>query len=182
MSERRWLEVSERSDLREKIGAAEDSFAHMDGGPQFEPGINSSSDGEHGEVQIQKACRLLELAYQIDDVGDYWTAVLEQSFIAIEHTLQGYLLVITGADRRELQDHSTPYEMARGQVPLTDDTIDRLENLYEDRRTDHYYGTTVTTQNQAERMRSVARSVHEIVVEFDHETEQYCICSRYVDQ
>jgi len=75
------------------------------------------------------------------------------------------------------RDHSRPYELARGQVPLSNETIDRLERLYDARRTEHYYGTTVTTARQATTMHTVVRAVHDHVVGFDHETERFCNCS-----
>jgi hypothetical protein len=169
--------MSDPTALLEEIDAAEDAFGHAHGRPAFEPEVNASPDASAGEVQIQKACRLLELTREIDSLGEYYGAILEHSFIVIEHTFQGYLLAMTGAEATDLQDHTSPYEFAKGQVPMEDDTIDRLKRLYSARRTEHYYGTTVTTEEQAERMRRVAALVHEHVVTFDHETEQFCLCS-----
>jgi hypothetical protein len=163
--------------LLEGIEAAEDAFSHASGRPTFEPEINSGADADEGEVQIQKACRLLWLAHEIDTLGEYYGAILEHSFIVIEHTLQGYLLVMTGIDPTELRDHESPYDFAKGRVPLEGDTIDSLKRLYDARRTSHYYGTTVTTAEQAERMRTVSKLVHGHIVAFDAELEQYCLCS-----
>jgi hypothetical protein len=118
-------------------------------------------------------------AHRIDELGDYYGAILEHSFIIIEHTFQGYLLAMTGTDAAELRNHTSPYEFAKGQVPLEDETIDSLKALYDARRTEHYYGTTVTTKLQAETMRSVARELHEHVVRFDHEIEQFCLCESH---
>jgi hypothetical protein len=168
--------MSDPDDLLEGISAAEDAFSHAHGRPAFEPGINSAPDAADGEVQIQKACRLLELIGEIEEIGEYYGAILEHSFIIIERTFQGYLLAITGTDANELRDHSSPYEFARGQVPLETDTIDSLQRLYDGRRTDHYYGTTVTTEAQAERMCRVSSIVHDHIVSFDHELEQFCLC------
>lgn len=169
--------MSDPTDLLEGIAAAEDAFTHASGRPTFEPEINAGADADEGEVQIQKACRLLALAHEIDALGEYYGAILEHSFIVIEHTLQGYLLAVTGVDPVELRDHDTPYDFATGQVPLEDDTIASLKRLYDARRTSHYYGTTVTTADQAERMRTVATLVHEHIVGFDPELEQFCLCS-----
>lgn len=169
--------MSDPGELLDAIAAAEDAFGHAHGQPTFEPEINSAPDASEGEVQIQKACRLLTLVRELDNVGDYYGAVLEHSFIAIEHTLQGYLLAMTGTDATDLQDHSSPYEFAKGQVPLEVDTVETLQMLYDARRTEHYYGTTVTTREQAEQMHAVATLVHDHVVSFDHETERHCLCS-----
>jgi len=168
--------MSDPQELRRAIVAAEDAFSHAHGKPEFEPELNAGVDASDGEVQIQKACRLLDLAHKIDEVGEYYGAILEHSFIAIEHTFQGYLLAMTGADESELRDHSSPYTFAKGQVPLKDETIEDLRTLYDARRTEHYYGTTVTTQTQAEQIRDVATLVHEHIVSFDQETERFCRC------
>lgn len=169
--------MSDPSTLLERITAAEDAFEHAHGQPAFEPGLNAAPDSSSGEVQIQKACRLLELTYEIDELGEYYGAVLEHSFIVIEHTLQGYLLAMTAADPNELRDHTSPYEYAKGQVPLEDSTIESLKALFSARRTEHYYGTTVTTKAQARQMRAVAATVHRHIVEFDPEIERFCRCS-----
>jgi hypothetical protein len=169
--------MSDSIELLEGIETAEDAFGHAHGRPTFDPKINSSTDASDGEVQIQKACHLLELTHEIDELGEYYGAILEHSFIVIEHTLQGYLLAMTGADASELRNHTSPYEFAKGQVPLEESTIDSLKALYDTRRTKHYYGTTVTTQVQARSMRTVASNLHEHIVTFDHDIEQYCLCS-----
>lgn len=170
--------MSDPAELREAIDAVKDAFSHAHGRPEFEPGLNAAADASDGEVQIQKACRLLELAHRIEELGEYYGAVFEHSLIAIEHTFQGYLLAMTGVDEAELRNHTSPYTFAKGQVPLEDETIEDLKNLYEARRTEHYYGTTVTTKTQAERIRDVAVLVHEHIVTFDSQTEQFCQCNQ----
>lgn len=169
--------MSDPNNLLDQIAAAEDAFGHAHGQPTFEPKLNAAPDADEGEVQIQKACRLLELIHQLDEIGGYYGSILEHSFIVIEQTFQGYLIVVAGTDPVELRNHDSPYEFARGQVPLEDSTIESLKALYDTRRTEHYYGTTVTTEAQAMRMRDVATSVHSHIVSFDHEIERYCRCS-----
>lgn len=61
--------MSDPTDLMEGIEAAEDAFSHASGRPRFEPEINAGSDADEGEVQIQKACRLLSLTHEIDALG-----------------------------------------------------------------------------------------------------------------
>lgn len=58
--------MSDPTELLEGIAAAEDAFSHASGRPKFEPEINAAADADDGEVQIQKACRLLVLAHEID--------------------------------------------------------------------------------------------------------------------
>ncbi|SFS66904.1 hypothetical protein [Halostagnicola kamekurae] len=144
--------MSDPNKLLDQITAAEDAFGHAHGQPIFEPELNASPTADDGEVQIQKACRLLKLTRELDGIGDYYGAILEHSFIVIEHTFQGYLIVIAGTDPKELRNHDSPYEFAKGQIPLEDSTIESLKSLYDNRRTEHYYGTTVTTEQQAKRM------------------------------
>jgi hypothetical protein len=169
--------MSDPNELLDEIAAAEDAFSHADGRPRFEPGLNASPETSEGEVQIQKACRLLEVSTVLDAAGDYYGAILEQSFIVIEHTFQGYLMSVTGTDPRDLRDHQSPYEFAKGQVPLEDSTIESLQRLYDTRRTRHYYGTTVTTETQARRMHSVAKQIHSHIVSFDPDLQAFCRCS-----
>jgi len=163
--------------LLDRLDTAEDAFSNATGKPNFEPAINAAPDAGPGEVPLQKACRLLTVAHDLDTVGDYYGAILEASFIAIEQTLQGYLLARTGVDEHELRDHDRPYELAKGRVPLSKDTIDRLETLYDARRTAHYYGTTVTTHGQATTMRDVASELHDHIVNFDDLLAGYCHCT-----
>lgn len=170
--------MSDPARIADRLAAAEDAFAHADGRPEFEPGVNASRDAEPGEVAVQKACRLLDVIGEIETLGAYYGAILEGSFIAIEQTLQGYLLTSTGVDERELRNHTAPYELAKDRVPLDDETIDRLEAVYNTRRTSHYYGTTVTTAAQAARMREVAVAVHDHLVDFDGRVGAFCRCDR----
>lgn len=168
--------MSDPSTLLNQLDAAEDAFSHTAGHPEFEPGVNASPEAEPGEVPLQKACRLLTVAHELDDTGEYYSAILESSFVSIEQTLQGYLLAMTGVEEHQLRDHNRPYELAKGQVPLTDKTINRLETLYDARRTDHYYGTTVTTHQQATAMRDLATAVHGHITGFEYTIEQFCRC------
>jgi len=170
--------VSDPNELLDEIAAAEDAFSHADGRPRFEPGLNASPDASEGEVQIQKACRLLDVSDVLHDAGDYYGAILEQSFIVIEQTFQGYLIAVAGTDPVELRNHQSPYEFAKGQVPLEDATIESLQRLYDTRRTRHYYGTTVTTETQAERMHAVAKRIHSHVLSFVHDLQAFCRCSQ----
>lgn len=158
------------------LAQAEDTFSHATGDPVFEPALDAGADAAVGTVPLQKACRLLELAHRIPELGAYYGAILEASFIAIEHTLQGYLLVLTGVEAHDLRDHDRPYRLAKGQVPLENGTLDRLERLYSSRRTAHYYGTTVTTEQQARAMREVASGIHDHIVAFEHALGQFCNC------
>lgn len=168
--------MSDPESILDSLDEAEDAFSHAGGPPEFEPGVNASPDAEPGEVPLQKACRLLTVTEELSESGSYYGAVLESSFIVIEQTLQAYLLSLTGVEAHELRDHDRPYKLASGRVPLTDETLERVETLYHSRRTDHYYGTTVTTHQQATAMRSVAVGVHDHLVDSVRKLEAFCNC------
>jgi hypothetical protein len=92
--------MSDPADLLTELKAAEDAFSHARGRPTFEPEIDSGPDAAEGAVQIQKACRLLSLAHEIDDVGEYYGAILEHAFIVIEH---GDVVAVTETDDGRLE-------------------------------------------------------------------------------
>lgn len=167
--------MSDPANLRNALQSVQDAFAHANGVPAFEPGLNASPDAGEGEVAIQKACRLLDLNEEIV-TGAYYGAIVEHSFIAIEHTLQGYLLELTGVEGHELRNHTTPYTAARGRVPVSKPLLSDIHGLYDDRRTAHYYGTTVTTQEQAESLAAFARRFYETIVGHSTDLEDYCNC------
>lgn len=100
--------MSDPNDLLEQIAAAEDAFGHAHGQPTFEPELNAAPDADEGAVQIQNACRLLELIHSLDEIGEYYGSILEHSFIVIEHTFQGYLIAIAGTDSKEFRNHDSP--------------------------------------------------------------------------
>jgi hypothetical protein len=169
--------MSDPSTLTTLIDEARDAFNHTHGDPTFEPKVNASATAIDGEVAIQKACRLLEVTKTLDSIGSYYGAVLEHSFIIIEQTLQGYLLAVTGVDGRDIRDHDAPYELSKSGVPLEEATLDALKALYDDRRTEHYYGTTVTTEQQAASLKNVALRLHQYVVGEHHTLETACFCT-----
>lgn len=170
--------MSDPDRLQEALDAARDSFEHAHGAPNFEPDINASRDATGAEVQIQKACRLRFVATILQEEGAYFGSVLEHAFATIERSLEGYLIAFAGYEVEDFRDHSTVYDRARRQVPLDADTIDTLEALYHDRRTEHYYGTTVTTEGQAVTMLTAATVLHEHIVQFEPELIRYCSCER----
>ncbi|MFB6283624.1 MAG: hypothetical protein ABEK59_06780 [Halobacteria archaeon] len=168
--------MSDPDDILNKLTEAEDAFKYTHGDPNFEPMIDSSTGADPGKVAIQKACRLIELSWKVTELGDYYGQIVENSFIAMEQTFMGYLLLQTGINENELRDHNSPYELSKKRVPLTVDTIQSISTLYNNIRTEHYYGTTVSTQHQAEAMRDLATGVHGHVVEIDGEVERCCNC------
>jgi len=169
--------VTDPTRLTDALAVARDSFRHAHGAPTFEPGVDSSPDADEGIVQVQKACRLLGTGAALQDEGAFCGSVLEHAFAAIERTLEGYLIAFADYEVRDFHDHAAVYDRGRQQVPLESETLEVLEALYDDRRTEHYYGTTVTTERQAEAMLDVATALHDHIVQFDTEVTRYCQCS-----
>lgn len=168
--------MSDPTELIDALDAAEDAFAHAHGEPTFEPHIDASSHADDGAVQIQKACRLLQAARVLQDRGEYYTSVLEHGFAVIERTLEGYLVCFTGADPADFHDHETAYRRAREQAPIEGATLETIEALYDARRTEHYYGTAVSTERQADELLRAASALHEYLVGFDTDLRRYCVC------
>jgi DNA replicative helicase MCM subunit Mcm2 (Cdc46/Mcm family) len=110
--------------------------------------------------------------------GEYYGSVPEHAFASIERTLEGYLIAFADYEVTDFHDHTTVYRRGKQQVPLTPETLETLEALYDDRRTEHYYGTTVTTKRQAETMLKVAVALHDHIVRFDPKLTGYCNCGK----
>ncbi len=168
--------MSDRTAVQAALAAAEDAFDHATGPPTFEPEIDSSADVTPATVHIQKACRLLTAIEVLQQAGAFFGAIVEQSFIAIEHSLSGYLLEVTNIDERVLRNHQTPYHLAEGQVPLEDESIRTIRYLFDERRSSHYYDTAVSTAAQAEAMAMLADKIHAYLVSVDHSLKRACRC------
>ncbi|MFT4921559.1 MAG: hypothetical protein ACI8XM_000760 [Haloarculaceae archaeon] len=106
--------MSDPSRLTAALDAARDSFRHAHGAPTFEPTIDASTDADEGEVQIQKACRLIEAATILQQSGEYYGSVLEHAFAAIERTLEGYLIAFADYEVTDFHDHTTVYPPGHG--------------------------------------------------------------------
>lgn len=168
--------MTDPDEIIDAIDRVEDAFNHGHGRPEFEPKIDSSTEADEGKVMLQKGCRTLEAASEELLGADFYTSVVEHSFASIERTLEGYLVMVAGADPEDLKDHSTPYDRAMEQVPLERETIETIEGFYHANRTTYYYGTSVATRRQAEFLLELATAIHYHVVEFEPDLEQSCIC------
>lgn len=141
---------------------AEDAFEERGfGRPEFEEGISAEADWE---TQLTKACRLLAVCEYLQDAGGYYTAVIEVCFGAIERTLEAYCLNMGGDELREFQNHSDSYRRAQAHGLFEAETIDGLQDLDGENRTDSYYGGKRPTSEQAAVMAKLAHAVHEYTV------------------
>lgn len=145
------------------IDDAEDAFEYVTRGtPDFETGI---SQGEEWKTQLTKGCRYLESTRMLRSQDGFNGAVVELSFGAIERTLEAYLLWDTADDLSQFHDHETVYDRAAERGLFERETARRLKELYGRNRTEHYYGGSVPTQQEADAMFELATDVHDFVAD-----------------
>lgn len=165
-------EESDPQAITDALAAAVDAFNEAGGGiPTYEKQIDTDADWK---TQLTKACRLLAAVEHLAGQGLY-TATVELCFGATERSLEAYALAEGGDGLDDFHDHTHCYSRATGLGLLSDATTDTLRHLYNNNRTDSYYGGRRPTERQAERMRRLAQSIHE------HVTSQIreggvCIC------
>lgn len=127
-------------------------------------------------VQLRKACRLLETATTLREQNGHYTVVIETSFVAIERSIQFYLIhrnVASGADLRH--DHAAVYERAAEMNLFSPSFGDRLLNLWKTNRAAVYYREAAATAEQADAILELATAVHEYVLQFASAAHN-CIC------
>lgn len=142
------------------IAAAEDAFENRGfGQPAWEPGIDTDDEWQ---TQLTKACKLLSAIETLEEEGEYYTAIVEISFGTIERSVEAYCLNLSDDSIEAFTDHTEAYERAES-LGLFDDVADGLIGLYSDNRTESYYGSRRSTEEQAAAMHELAIAVHEFV-------------------
>ncbi|WP_255171226.1 hypothetical protein [Natrononativus amylolyticus] len=127
-------------------------------------------------VQLRKACRLLEAAHTLREQNGYYTVVIEASFVAVERTIQFYLLHrnhVAGEDLR--YEHTAVYQQAAAVNLCSQSFADRLTQLWKQNRAEVYYRETVASAEQADAMLSLADAVHQYVLEYAS-LRHKCVC------
>lgn len=90
-------------------------------------------------VQLRKACRLLEAARTLRRQNGYYTVVIEASFVAIEGSIQAFLLARGYTRPDDLRHGHTRVYNRAGEVNLcSEDLAARLTQLWEQNRADVY--------------------------------------------
>lgn len=128
-------------------------------------------------VQLRKACRLLEAARTLREQNGYYTVVIEASFVAVERSIQFYLLYRGHASGEDLRyEHTEAYQQGRAANLFSKAFADRLAQLWKQNRAKVYYRETVASAEQADTMLSLADAVHQYIL--DYASLQYeCVCS-----
>ncbi|WP_181687263.1 hypothetical protein [Halorhabdus salina] len=128
-------------------------------------------------VQLRKACRLLEAARTLRERNGYYTVVIEASFVAVERSLQFYLLDRGHVSAEDLRyEHTRVYRHATTVNLFSEAFADRLTQLWQQNRAEVYYRETVASAEQADAMVALAEAVHRYVLEYAS-LEHDCVCS-----
>jgi len=165
-------EESDPRDIRTSLDAAVEAFNEEGFGvPNRENAIATDDDWK---TQLTKACRLLDAVARIDGEGHY-TAVIELFFGATKRSIEAYALAVGGDELNDFHDHTHCYDRAAELGLLSRAATRELRGLYDDNRTDSYYGGKRSTEKQAESMYTLSRTVHQ------HVTDQIreggvCVC------
>jgi hypothetical protein len=158
------------SPVEEALETAEEAFDARPG--ETEPDLNV----DDALLHLRKACRLLEAADRLR--GDrYYTLVIESSFVAIEQSLQGYLVYHDLLDAGAFVDHEDIYERGAEANLYSGGLRDRLLELWRRNRSRVYYRDAVPDRSRADALLDLAREVHDHVLglaSLDHE----CVCER----
>ncbi|WP_440009064.1 hypothetical protein [Halomicrococcus sp. SG-WS-1] len=127
----------------------------------IEPGLDVA---DAALLQLRKACRLLAGAEALQD-ADYYTLVIEASFVAIERTVEFRLL-----ERGTMQPDNLPgthagvYREAATAGVFAESTADDLADLWRDHRAKTYYQDGLATADRAKAIYALAREIHAFVV------------------
>lgn len=138
----------------------------------IEPGLDVD---DAALLQLRKACRLLAGARALQE-EDYYTLVIEASFVAIERTVEFHLL-----ERGTMQSDALPgthpgvYREAATVGLFSESTAEDLADLWRDHRAKTYYLDGLASGDRADRMAALASEIHAFVVgrsQHGHE----CLC------
>lgn len=139
--------------------------------------VESGLDVEDAALlQLRKACRLLTGAEALRE-ANYYTLVIEASFVAIERTVEFRLL-----ERGTMQPDDLPgthpgvYEEA-AVVGVFDESIaEDLADLWREHRAKTYYQDGLASADRAETMYALACEVHAYIVGRSRQGHE-CICT-----
>jgi len=165
-------EESDPRDIRTALDAATDAFNEEGFGVPEREGAIATDD--NWKTQLTKACRLLDAVARIDGEG-YYTAVIELCFGTTERSIEAYALAAGGDELNDFHGHTHCYDRAAELGLLSRTATRELRELYDDNRTDSYYGGKRPTEKQAKSMYALSRTIHQ------HVTDQIreggvCVC------
>lgn len=139
---------------------------------EIEPGLDVD---DAALLQLRKACRLLAGAPALQD-ENYYTLVIEASFVAIERTVEFRLLERGTMQSDELPGtHPGVYREAANAGLFSESTAEDLADLWRDHRAKTYYQDGLASRDRADRMAALATEIHAFVVgRSQHGHECFC--------
>lgn len=139
---------------------------------QVEPGLEVSSPAL---LQLRKGCRLLAGAEALQD-ADFYTLVIEASFVAIERTVEFRLLEQGTTEPADLPGtHPGVYDEAARVGIFSAATADKLADLWRDHRAKTYYQDGLAAADRAEKMHALAQELHAYIVGQSSQGHE-CLC------
>lgn len=139
----------------------------------IEPGLDVE---DAALLQLRKACRLLSGAEMLRE-SNYYTIVIEVSFVAIERTVEFRLLERGTVQADDLPGtHSGVYREAARVGIFAESVAGDLTDLWREHRAKTYYQDGLASADRAESMYALAREIHAYVVgrsDLGHE----CLCA-----
>lgn len=128
-------------------------------------------------VQLRKACRLLEAARTLREQNGFYTVVIEASFVAVERSIQFYLLHRGHASAEDLRyEHTAVYQQGEEVNLFSEAFADRLTQLWKQNRAEVYYRETIASAEQADAMLSLGEAVHQYILDYAS-LQHECVCS-----
>jgi len=126
-------------------------------------------------LQLRKACRLLASADQLLDSG-YYTLVIEASFVALERSIEFRLLERGDRDPRDLPgSHTAVYREATRVGVLSEESANRLADLWRNHRAKTYYQDGLATRGRARALHNLAAEIHRFIVGRSSQGHE-CVC------
>lgn len=121
---------------------------------------------------------MLETATTLRERNGHYTVVIETSFVAIERSIQFYLIHRNAASGSDLRhDHAAVYERAAEMNLFSPSFGDRLLDLWKTNRAAVYYREAAATAEQADAILELATAVHEYTLQFASAAHN-CLCDR----
>lgn len=141
---------------------------------EIEPGLDVANPAL---LQLRKACQLLAGAESLRD-GNYYTLVIEASFVAIERSVEFRLLEGGTMQPAGLPgSHPGVYREAAAAGVFAESVASDLADLWRDHRAKTYYQDGLASADRAEAMYALASEIHAYIVGRSRQGHE-CLCDR----
>lgn len=125
-------------------------------------------------LQLRKSCRLLAGAEALLE-AEFYTLVVESSFVAVERVIE-FKLLEGGVQPRDLPGtHPGVYTEAATRGILSEHVAGELRDLWRNHRAKTYYQDGLASRKRAELLFQLASETHEFVVNLSSK-KHGCLC------